>query len=85
MTFARELQRLFPDRRIALVKYSRGGTSIAEDAAGRFGCWEPDVEQGGDTTGSVNQYGYSDTWHHDSAGSIDLGRAFAEAMASMLE
>lgn len=52
LTFADALQRRFPDRRIAIIKYSRGGTSIDADAAGGFGCWEPDFQgQNG-----INQY-----------------------------
>ncbi len=52
LSFAKALQEKYPDRRIAIIKYSRGGTSIAEDAAGGFGCWEPDFNKGN----GVNQY-----------------------------
>ena len=52
LTFATEMQKYFPKKNIALIKYSRGGTSIHKDAAGPFGCWEPDFTVG---TG-VNQY-----------------------------
>ncbi|MCA9215753.1 MAG: hypothetical protein KDB27_21960 [Planctomycetales bacterium] len=52
LTFARELKKRYPDRRIAIIKYSRGGTSIAEGAAGGFGCWEPDFKG----ASGVNQY-----------------------------
>ena len=52
LSFARAIQQKYPDRRIAIIKYSRGGTSIAEDAAGGFGCWEPDFNKGN----GVNQY-----------------------------
>ncbi len=52
LTFAIEIQKFFPDENIALIKYSRGGTSIHKDAAGLFGCWEPDFTVG---TG-INQY-----------------------------
>ncbi|MEZ6059975.1 MAG: sialate O-acetylesterase [Planctomycetaceae bacterium] len=52
VTFAHELKKQFPDRRIAIIKYSRGGTSIAQDAAGQFGCWEPDFKG----KNGVNQY-----------------------------
>lgn len=52
LTLAAELRRQHPERRIALIKYSRGGTSIAQAAAGRFGCWEPDFRG----TNGVNQY-----------------------------
>lgn len=52
ITFAREMKKMFPNENIALIKYSRGGTSIHIDAAGPFGCWDPDF-----TTGTgVNQY-----------------------------
>ena len=52
LTFAKTIQQRFPDRRIAIIKYSRGGTSIDQRAAGNFGCWEPDfVGKNG-----VNQY-----------------------------
>ena len=52
LTFATEMQKLYPGSNIALIKYSRGGTSIHKDAAGPFGCWEPDFTVG---TG-INQY-----------------------------
>lgn len=56
LTFARTLKKAMPDQKIAIIKYSRGGTSIDEDAAGGFGCWEPDFEQGQGETKGVNQY-----------------------------
>ncbi len=56
VTFARKMQELMPDKRIALIKYSRGGTSIDEAAAGGFGCWEPDFEQGEGDGQGINQY-----------------------------
>ncbi len=52
VTFARSIRKQFPNRRIAIIKYSRGGTSIDAEAAGEFGCWEPDFE-GRD---GINQY-----------------------------
>lgn len=52
LTFARKIQEQFPERRIAIIKYSRGGTSISADAADQFGCWEPDFDKGN----GVNQY-----------------------------
>ena len=51
-----QLSKLFPNQRVALIKYSRSGSSIAEEAAGQFGCWEPDFEQGDGPSASVNQY-----------------------------
>jgi iduronate 2-sulfatase len=32
---------------------------------------------------STDNYGYSDKWHYDSEGYIDLGREFAEAIAGL--
>ena len=52
LSFARSIQEQYPDRRIAIIKYSRGGTSIDAKAAGGFGCWEP-YFKGRD---GVNQY-----------------------------
>jgi len=52
LTFARRLRELEPDINIAIIKYSRGGTSIDTAAAGEFGSWDPDY---GGRTG-VNQY-----------------------------
>jgi hypothetical protein len=52
LSFARRLQELYPGERIALIKYSRGGTSIDSLATGVFGCWEPDYQ--GNT--GINQY-----------------------------
>lgn len=52
LTFAKHLKELEPDIPIALVKYSRGGTSIDIDAAAQFGCWDPDY----DKENGINQY-----------------------------
>ena len=52
LTFASRLRELHPGERIALIKYSRGGSSIDSSAAGRFGSWEPDFRG---STG-INQY-----------------------------
>jgi len=196
LTFAERLSELEPDARIALIKYSRGGTSIDTAAAGPFGSWADDYggpqgvnqydhflatvrnamavedidgdgirdqlvpagivwmqgesdaahtveiaqhykdnldqlvqliraalrvddlpvvigrisDSGGDEDGLVwdhgeivraaqaafvaedgaaalvtttDQYGYSDTWHYDSAGYLDLGRQFADAISRL--
>ncbi len=56
LTFARRLKELKPDANIAIVKYSRGGTSIDIAAAGNFGCWDPDFEGGSGLGKGVNQY-----------------------------
>ena len=56
LSFARRLAELEPGRPVALVKYSRGGTSIAAAAAGSFGCWDPDFDGGEGAGAGVNQY-----------------------------
>jgi hypothetical protein len=56
LSFAMRLRELYRDAgvdaKIAIIKYSRGGTSIDTAAAAQFGCWEPDY---GGREG-VNQY-----------------------------
>ncbi|MBX3443495.1 MAG: hypothetical protein KF774_13900 [Planctomyces sp.] len=56
LTFAKALREAHPDRRIAILKYSRGGTSIHAAAAGPFGCWEPDFQAGDGAGRGINQY-----------------------------
>ena len=56
LTFAKRLRELAPERNVALLKYSRGGTSIAIEAAGDFGCWDPDFEGGERAGKGINQY-----------------------------
>ena len=56
LTFARRLRELLPNTNIALIKYSRGGTSIDQTAAGGAGCWEPDFNGGAGEGQGVNQY-----------------------------
>jgi hypothetical protein len=52
LSFARKIQERYPDRKIALIKYSRGGTSIDCTAGGGFGCWDPDYNE----KDGINQY-----------------------------
>ncbi|UCH63280.1 MAG: hypothetical protein JSU77_02165 [Fidelibacterota bacterium] len=56
LTFARRLRELDPESNIAIIKYSRGGTSIDTAAAGNHGCWEIDFEGGTGAGQGVNQY-----------------------------
>ena len=56
VTFARRLQKRMPDRKIAIIKYSCGGTSIHLDAARHFGCWDPDYRGGQGSGKGVNQF-----------------------------
>jgi hypothetical protein len=69
LTFAQRLRELDPDANIAVIKYSRGGTSIDVEAAGQSGSWDPDY---GDRDG-VNQYDHflSTVRHAMSVGDID--------------
>lgn len=43
LSFAKKIKELFPDDKIALIKYAREGTSIDERAAGNFGSWNPEI------------------------------------------
>jgi hypothetical protein len=52
LTFAGRMKELFPDEKIAIVKYSRGGTSIDTAAAGGAGAWLPTYTGGN----GINQY-----------------------------
>ena len=56
LTLARHLQELSSGTNVALIKYSRGGTSIDERAARWFGSWEPDFTGGPREHGGINQY-----------------------------
>lgn len=52
LSFAKKLQELYPNEKIALIKYSRGGTSIDSLAAWKLGSWEPDYNG----KNGINQY-----------------------------
>ncbi|GLB52457.1 hypothetical protein NBRC110019_14970 [Neptunitalea chrysea] len=55
LSFAYMLKQKYPDKKIALIKYSRGGTSIDSIAALDWaGCWEPDFNG----RKGLNQYDY---------------------------
>lgn len=56
LSFAQRLKTKHPNKNIALIKYSRGGTSIDIAAAGQFGCWDPDFEDGEGQGQGINQY-----------------------------
>lgn len=55
-TFAMKMKELNPSLNVALIKYSRGGTSIDISAAANFGCWDPDYSGGEGAGKGVNQY-----------------------------
>lgn len=52
MTFARRIKELFPNDKIALIKYAREGTSVDSLAAAGFGCWDADFNG----KNGINQY-----------------------------
>ena len=52
LTFARRMLEVEPEANIAIIKYSRSGTSIDPRAADQFGCWDPDYS----AANGVNQY-----------------------------
>nr|WP_319401433.1 sialate O-acetylesterase [uncultured Carboxylicivirga sp.] len=54
LSFAYRLKQLYPDAKIAIIKYARGGSSIDSLAGGGFGCWEPDYRG----KGGINQWDY---------------------------
>lgn len=52
LSFAHTISKQYPDKNIAIIKYSKGGTSIDCKAAREYGCWEVDFS---DNSG-INQY-----------------------------
>ena len=56
LSLATELQRLRPGRKLAIIKYARNGSSIHQDAAGDWGCWEPDFQAVEGPNRDINQY-----------------------------
>lgn len=52
LSFAKRLKELFPNDKIALIKYAREGTSIDSVARGGFGCWDADFHG----KNGINQY-----------------------------
>jgi hypothetical protein len=56
LSLGRRLRELEPDAGVALIKYSREGTSIAAAAAGTWGCWDPDFAGGEGVGTGINQY-----------------------------
>jgi hypothetical protein len=58
LTFVRAMQKAHPDRNIAIIKYSLGGTSIDPEAsaAERFGCWDTEWSGGEGAGKGINQF-----------------------------
>ena len=51
LSFAKKIQELYPNEKIALIKYSRGGSSLDSIAAREYGSWEMDYRG----TNGINQ------------------------------
>jgi hypothetical protein len=52
LSFAKKMQALYPKDKIAIIKYSKGATSIDAVTSRKSSCWEPDYKS---ETG-INQY-----------------------------
>ncbi len=52
LSFADKMKELDPGSKIAILKYSLGGTSIDQEAARNFGSWDPSYKNGE----GINQY-----------------------------
>lgn len=52
LSFAKRMKELFPNDKIALIKYAREGTSIDSVARADFGCWDADFYG----KNGINQY-----------------------------
>ncbi|WP_348825408.1 sialate O-acetylesterase [Flavobacterium aestuarii] len=44
LSFAKKLQELYPNQKLALIKYARNGSSIDSSGTAYFGAWEPDFK-----------------------------------------
>ncbi|WP_369753090.1 sialate O-acetylesterase [Flavobacterium sp. WC2409] len=54
LSFAKKLQELYPNQKLAIIKYARNGSSIDSSGTAYFGSWEPDFRSGK----GINQYDY---------------------------
>ncbi|MNX37846.1 hypothetical protein D3C86_681660 [compost metagenome] len=54
LSFAKKLQELYPNQKLAFIKYARNGSSIDSIGTSSFGAWEPDFNGGN----GKNQYDY---------------------------
>ncbi len=55
LSFAKKLQELYPNEKIALIKYARGGSSLDSLAAREYGSWEMDY-RGTDGINQLDHY-----------------------------
>ncbi|WP_111709944.1 sialate O-acetylesterase [Lutibacter citreus] len=52
LSFAMKMKKLYPNEKIAIIKYSKSGSSIDSLAARKYGSWEPEYEG----HNGINQY-----------------------------
>lgn len=57
LTFGRAMQERFPDRNIAIIKFSRGGSTIAGNTGSP--CWDPHDTRAINGTVGMNQYDFA--------------------------
>ena len=67
LSFGKRMADLQPSAKIAIIKYSRGGSSLQAGASG-FGTWEPDFEEGA----RINQYDNALTAIRDAMSHADI-------------
>ncbi len=54
LSLAQQLKTYYPGKKIALIKYARGGSSIDSLAANVFGCWDPHFQEKNQYTHFLN-------------------------------
>lgn len=54
LSFAKKMQELYPNEKVAIIKYARLGSSIDSTGTSVWGAWEPDFKGGK----GINQYDY---------------------------
>jgi hypothetical protein len=54
LSLAERLQELYPNQKLAFIKYARNGSSLDSVGTASFGAWEPDFKSGK----GINQYDY---------------------------
>jgi hypothetical protein len=54
LSFAKKLQEVYPNQKLAIIKYARNGSSIDSCGTSFFGAWEPSFKSGK----GINQYDY---------------------------
>ena len=52
LSFGKKMQELYPNQKIAIIKYAKGGSSIDSLAARNFGSWEMDYQ----SNSGINQF-----------------------------